>query len=98
MKPGAMVSLVAQTFLSAGFGDLQVASPGFMNTGLESPVNPQTGMSALHDVSIRQPFGNHRRRGIIAGFFGPLSRDVCGGDHREVFFRREPHDEVPHGV
>jgi hypothetical protein len=52
MKPGAMVSLVAQTFLSAGFGDFQVASPGFMNTGLESPVNPQTGKSSPHSLLL----------------------------------------------
>ena len=34
---------VAQAFQPAGSGDFPVASP---NTGLESPVNPQTGMSA----------------------------------------------------
>jgi predicted helicase len=34
---------VAQAFQLAGSGDFPVASP---NTGLESPVNPQTGMSA----------------------------------------------------
>ena len=46
---------VARTFLSAGFGDFPVASPcekndahRNANTGQECPVNPQTGMSALH--------------------------------------------------
>ena len=41
-KPG----YVAQTFLSAGSGDIPVASS--KNTGLESPVNPQAGKPALH--------------------------------------------------
>jgi hypothetical protein len=36
---------VAQAFQPAGSGDIPVAS--FSNMGLESPVNPQTGMSAL---------------------------------------------------
>ena len=44
---------VARTFLSAGSGDFRVASSSgrvagtLWNTGLESPVNPRTGMSAL---------------------------------------------------
>ena len=48
MKHGPLASLVAQTFLSAGFGDFPVASPRFRNTGLESPVNPQAGKPAPH--------------------------------------------------
>jgi hypothetical protein len=39
---------VAQAFQPAGSGDFPVASSNPANTGLESPVNPQTGMSALH--------------------------------------------------
>jgi tRNA modification GTPase len=40
---------VAQAFQPAGSGDFPVAS---RNTGLESPVNPQTGMSALPVVDV----------------------------------------------
>jgi tRNA modification GTPase len=40
---------VAQAFQPAGSGDFPVASP---NTGLESPVNPQTGISAPPVVDV----------------------------------------------
>ena len=47
--------LVAQAFQPAGSGDFPVVS--FWSTGLESPVNRQTGMSALHTHgSWRDPF------------------------------------------
>ena len=42
-----LVGEVGQTFLSAGPGDFPVASSSGANTGQESPVNPQTGKSAL---------------------------------------------------
>ena len=45
---GEAIRYVAQTFLSAGAGDFPVASS--INPGLESPVNPQAGKPALHDV------------------------------------------------
>jgi hypothetical protein len=49
-KPGSKhIAPVAQAFQPAGAGDFPVASHG--NTGLESPVNPQTGMSALHQLA-----------------------------------------------
>jgi error-prone DNA polymerase len=44
---GGLVALVAQAFQPAGSGDFPVAR---RNTGLESPVNPQTGKSALRTV------------------------------------------------
>src|SRR6185437_7775048 len=50
-----LVALVAQAFQPAGSGDFPVAR---RSTGLESPVNPQTGMSALHAVErLRSIFG-----------------------------------------
>lgn len=50
--PDAMLfrESVEQTFLSAGSGDFPVAR---RNTGLESPVNQQTGMSAPHGLDFR---------------------------------------------
>ena len=42
-----LVGDVGPTFLSAGPGDFPVASSSGANTGQESPVNPQTGKSAL---------------------------------------------------
>ena len=42
-----LVGEVGHTFLSAGPGDFPVASSSGANTGQESPVNPQTGKSAL---------------------------------------------------
>jgi serine/threonine protein kinase/tetratricopeptide (TPR) repeat protein len=42
-----IVGDVGQTFLSAGPGDFPVASSSSANTGQESPVDPQTGKSAL---------------------------------------------------
>ena len=50
IKCQATKRVVAQAFQPAGSGDFPVASSGccrFFNTGLESPVNPQTRMSAL---------------------------------------------------
>jgi hypothetical protein len=51
MKHGTMLPFVAQTFLSAGFGDFPVANPRLKNTGLESPANPQAGKPALRTHS-----------------------------------------------
>ena len=45
---------VAQTFLSAGSGNIPVASS--RNTGLESPVNPQTGKSALRKAGAEEVY------------------------------------------
>jgi error-prone DNA polymerase len=69
-----LVALVAQAFQPAGSGDFPVAR---RNTGLESPVNPQTGMSALHRIEhLRNIFGpdnlfieiqRHRIRGEERG-------------------------------
>jgi hypothetical protein len=51
---------VEQAFLPAGSGDIPVAR----FTGQESPVNPQTGMSALLDKGERQtsPFFSSSNR------------------------------------
>jgi hypothetical protein len=45
--------LVAQAFQPASSGDFPVASSKIRRTGLESPVNPQTGMSALRLFTSR---------------------------------------------
>ncbi|HEY1489391.1 MAG TPA: DNA polymerase Y family protein, partial [Verrucomicrobiae bacterium] len=47
---------VAQTFLSAGSGDVPAAH---RNTGLESPVNPQAGKPALRLRRFRPPRPSH---------------------------------------
>jgi activator of 2-hydroxyglutaryl-CoA dehydratase/predicted nucleotide-binding protein (sugar kinase/HSP70/actin superfamily) len=68
---------VAQTFLSAGSGDFPVASSeswnhnARRNTGLESPVNPQTGMSALRSRAGTQfnNFENVQFSGLKLGDF-----------------------------
>jgi len=52
-----LVALVGQAFQPAGSGDFPVAR---RNTGLESPVNPQTGKSALQVVEdLRDIFGQN---------------------------------------
>src|SRR5262245_51638960 len=54
---------LAQAFQPAGSGDFSVPSCKSRNTGLESPVNPQTGMSALHlkaELQTKRPCFSRR--------------------------------------
>jgi molybdopterin molybdotransferase len=46
--PARWEGLVGQTFLFAGTGGFPAAGGNRVNAGQECPVNPQTGMSALH--------------------------------------------------
>ena len=66
LTPALPMNTVAQTFLSAGSRDILV--PCFLlnrtDWRLESRLNPQTGMSALHTGSGAQ--GAHKVRGILS--------------------------------
>ena len=49
-------------------------------------------------VSLRQPFVNHRDGRFVAALFRVGAGDVRRRNHGEVFFRREPYDDIPHRV
>jgi hypothetical protein len=64
---GADGSSVGQAFQPAGQGDFPVAR--FVNTGLESPVNPQAGKPALHQSSVLLRLTEkHENTGAARGF------------------------------
>jgi hypothetical protein len=76
--------LVAQAFQPAGSGGFPAASSSKRNrkTGLESPVNPQTGKSAL-------PFSDFdsilsQRLGEADEFYAALQHDMTDADARSV--------------
>ena len=50
------------------------------------------------NLSVRQPFVNHRHANILAAFLRAGAGDVGRGDHREIFSRRQPHHDIPHGI
>ena len=101
---------VARTFLSAGSGDFPVArSSGrvactLRNTGLESPVNPRTGMSALRgswvavgkqqlrfEKSPTQPQAGGLRHSGARVTLRPRERpeETAIAEAREIFSRRD---------
>jgi hypothetical protein len=70
-KVAYVFSEVAQTFLSAGFGDSPVPSV-IEDTVLKSTVNPQTGMSALrtgglntYEVAFHRMLARRVRRSAL---------------------------------